>query len=139
MSGKSVLLIAAVLLLAIVCYKVVFVPTSLSMQSYPEQIFVSSASPVKVKATLIDRLGLPVPFSRLDGKFVVDQGGDKINIVQTERDELVFTTRGAAGRLVIYFYSASIPFPVEIVLNIKESAMASRISPAIAVEAVGRV
>ncbi|MCL5021032.1 MAG: hypothetical protein M1339_05085 [Bacteroidetes bacterium] len=127
MNGKSVILFSAVLLLGIVCYKVVFVPTSLSMHSFPEQIFVSSATPVTVKATLIDRLGLPVPFERLEGKFVVDQGGDKINVVQTKSDELVFTTKGSAGRLVIYFYSTKIPFPVEIVLNIKESAMASLI------------
>lgn len=127
MSGKSIIIFSLLVLLGIVGYKVVFVPTSLNMESHPQEIFASSSSPVVVKATLINRLGLPVPFERLYGKFVVYQGANKIDIVKTERNELVFKTRGSAGRLIIYFYSRTIPFPVEIILNIKQSAIASLI------------
>ena len=127
MSGKSIIIVAVLVLLGIVAYKVVLVPTSLNMQSQPHEIFASSSSPVVVRARLINKLGLPVPFERLYGKFVVYQGADKIDIVKTERNELVFKTRGSSGRLIIYFYSLSIPFPVEIILNIKQSAIASLI------------
>lgn len=127
MNTRSIIIAAVLILLGIVCYKIVFVPTSLNMQSSPQEIFASSSSPIVVKATLINRLGLPVPFERLDGKFIVYQGSSKINIIKTESDELVFRTRGATGRLIIYFYSQTIPFPVEIVLDIKQSAIASLI------------
>lgn len=129
MKGKHILLIAILLLLGIVCYKIVFVPTSLTMQSRPETVFASSTSRIIVKATLINRLGLPVPFERLAGKFVVYQGANKINIIRKESDRLVFKTRGDAGRLVIFFYSKTIPFPVEMILNIRESAIAALIPP----------
>lgn len=127
MNWKSVLALSLVVLLAIVCYKVVFVPTSLSMKSSPEEIFASSTSPVIVKATLVNKLGLPVPFTRVDGRFIVYEGADKIHIVRTEGNELIFKTMGSTGRLVIYYYSTTIPFPVEMILNIKESAIASLI------------
>ncbi len=124
MKGIQILAAAVLVLLCIVVYKVVFVPTSMSMQTVPERIYATSSKPVTVKATLTNRLGLPVPFEHLTGKFVVYQGSHKINIVRTERDRLVFKTKGDAGRLVIYFYSAKIPFPVEIVLDIRPSAIA---------------
>ncbi len=124
MNGKSLVAILIVLLLGIVCYKVVLVPTNLVMRTSPENIFASSSSPVVVRATLINRLGMPVPFRRLSGKFIVDEGADKIAIVKTGRDELVFRTSGQTGRLVILFYSNAIAFPVEIVLNIKGAAVA---------------
>ena len=127
MNWKSVLAFSLVVLLAIVCYKVVFVPASLSMKSSPEEIFASSTSPVIIKATLINKLGLPVPFTRVDGRFIVYEGADKIHIVRTEGNELIFKTMGSTGRLVIYYYSTTIPFPVEMILNIKESAIASLI------------
>ena len=124
MSTKSFLIFFSALLLGIVCYKVVFVPTSLKMNSSPETIYAGGASPVVVRAVMTNRLGMRVPFERLTGKFVVDEGGDKINIVSTEGDEIVFRTKGAAGRLILLFYSKVIPFPVEIVLDIKGSTIA---------------
>lgn len=127
MNWKSFLAASLLVLLVIVCYKIVFVPSSLTMRSQPEQIFASSASPVTVKATLINKLGLPVPFEHLKGKFIVYEGADKINVVRTEGNEMIFKTRGTTGRLVIYYYSGAIPFPVEIILNIRESSIAGLI------------
>ncbi len=129
MKAKYVLAIATVLLLGIVCYKIEFVATSLRMQSRPENVFASSSSPITVKATLVNRLGLPVPFERLVGKFVIYRGADKINVIKKESDTLVFKTTGDTGRLVIFFYSTAMPFPVEMVLNIRESAMATLLPP----------
>ena len=127
MSAKSLIAASLALLLGIVCYKVIFVPTSLSMASSPDKVFAGGSSPVVVKATLINRLGIPVPFQHLSGKFVVDEGADKIDIVKTDRDELVFRTKGTKGKLVILFYSNAIPFPVEIVVNISGTAIAGLI------------
>ncbi len=127
MSAKSLIIVSAAVLLGIVCYKVVFVPTSLTMASSPDKVFAGGSSPVVVKATMINRLGMPVPFRHLSGKFVVDEGADKIDIVKTDRDELVFRTKGTTGKLVILFYSSAIPFPVEIVVNISGTAIAGLI------------
>lgn len=127
MSAKSLILVSAAVLLGIVCYKVVFVPTSLTMASSPNKVIAGGSSPVVVKATMINRLGIPVPFQHLSGKFVVDEGADKIDIVKTDRDELVFRTKGTPGKLVILFYSNAIPFPVEIVVNISGTAIAGLI------------
>jgi hypothetical protein len=127
MSAKSLIVISLALLLAIVCYKVVFVPTSLAMSSSPDKVFAGGSSPVVVKATLLNRLGMAVPFRHLTGRFVVDEGADKIDVVRTESDELIFKTKGATGKLVILFYSNAIPFPVEIVVNISGTAIAGLI------------
>jgi hypothetical protein len=127
MSAKSLVLISAAVLLGIVCYKVVFVPTSLTMASSPNKVFASGSSPVVVKATMINRLGIPVPFRHLAGKFVVDEGADKIDVVKTESDELIFKTKGATGKLVILFYTSAIAFPVEIIVNISGTAIAGLI------------
>ena len=124
MSAKSLIILSAALLLGIVCYKVVFVPTSLAMASSPDKVFAGGSSPVVVKAKLLNRLGMPVPFRHLAGKFVVDEGANMIDILKTERDELVFRTKGATGRLVILFYTSAVPFPVEIVVNISGTAIA---------------
>ena len=52
-------------------YKMVFMPTSVSFESYPKRIFVYSSSPVTVKVIALNRLGFGIPFKRLNGKFVV--------------------------------------------------------------------
>ncbi|MCL4538086.1 MAG: hypothetical protein M1378_00535 [Bacteroidetes bacterium] len=124
MKGIQVLAAAVLILLCIVAYKIVFVPTSMTMQTIPNQIFATSSRPVVVKATLTNGLGLPVPFEHLAGKFVVYQGSGKIDIIRTESDRLVFKTRGDVGRLVIYFYTTEMPFPVEVVLDIQPSSIA---------------
>jgi hypothetical protein len=125
MNARFAVAVVAALLLGIVGYKVVFVPTSLRMKSTPETIFAQSQSPVVVRAILTDKLGLRVPFRHLSGKFVVDEGAEKIDIVKTEGDEIEFRTKGMTGRLVILYYSDAVVFPVEIVLNITGSAVAS--------------
>ncbi len=127
MSAKSLVIVSLALLLGIVCYKVIFVPTSLAMASSPDKVFAGGSSPVVVKATLLNRLGMPVPFRHLAGKFVIDEGADKIDVVKTESDELVFKTKGATGKLVILFYTSAIAFPVEIIVNISGTAIAGLI------------
>ena len=122
MKGTRVLAAALLILVCIVVYKIVFVPAGMTMQTVPGQIFAASSKPVVVRAILTNRLGLPVPFEHLKGKFVVCQGSAKIDILRTEDDRLVFKTRGDVGRLVIYFYTSEMPFPVEVVLDIKSSA-----------------
>ncbi len=127
MNSRSVIIFSLVLLFGIVCYKLVFVPTSMSLQSSPHDIFSVNTSPVKVKAMLTNRLGMQVPFEHLTGKFIINEGADKIDIVKTERDELIFKTKGSTGRLVILFFSNEIPFPVELVLDIRGAAIADLI------------
>lgn len=124
MKGTRILATALLILLCIVAYKVVFVPASMTVQTVPGQIYATSSTPVVVKAILTNRLGLQVPFEHLTGKFIVYQGSGKIDIIRTEGDRLIFKTKGDVGRLVIYFYTSEMPFPVEVVLDIKPSAIA---------------
>ena len=111
-------------LLGIVAYKIVFIPVSVNMTSYPRQIFVNSSTPVDIKVVAVNRIGFPIPFMRLHGKFVIQEGAKKIQVLKAGNDEMVFNTKDTAGKLVVLYYTPIIPFPVEIVLNIETSSIA---------------
>ncbi|MGO9482555.1 MAG: hypothetical protein ACLP05_12355 [Candidatus Kryptoniota bacterium] len=122
-------LVIAFLLLAFagfMLYKLVFMTTSVSFESYPKRIFIYSSSPVTVKVIALNRLGFGIPFKRLNGKFVVKEGREIIEIVGNKRDELVFRTTGTGGRLVVLYYTPTVPYPVEIILNIGTAALAGK-------------
>ena len=112
--------------LGFVLYKMIFLPISVSFESYPKKIFVYGSSPVTVKVIALNRLGFGIPFKRLDGKFVVREGTEKIEVVQEKRDEFVFRTKRSSGRLVILYYTSVVPFPVEIILNIETASVADK-------------
>lgn len=117
--------------LGFVLYKLVFLPTSVSFESCPKKIFVYSSSSVTIKIIALNRLGFGVPFKHLNGKFVVREGTEKIEVVREERDEFTFRTKGSKGRLVILYYTSVVPFPVEIILNIEDATVADKNSRAV--------
>ncbi len=114
--------------MAIVSYKVVFVPVNIEIETSPSVILADAASPVVVTARLVNKLGTTVPFRRVVGKFVVTEGDDLIAVLSTTPNRITFKTGGKTGKLVILYYSRSVPFPVETVLDIKGAALA-RLSP----------
>lgn len=105
-------------------YKMVIAPVSVTFESCPAKILTNSSSPIVVAVFPVNRLGLRIPFGHLDGKFVVNEGSEKIDIVQEKRDELIFKTGDSVGRLVIFYYTNRIPFPIQIILNIENSSLA---------------
>jgi hypothetical protein len=129
LNEKIVLVLLVVVFLGIVAYKIIFSPFSVTIESHPNKILANSSSPVIVRVVALDRLGFRIPFERLDGKFVVREGAEKIEIVRENRDEFIFKTRGSTGRLVILYYTAVVPFPVEILLNIETAALADKSCP----------
>lgn len=129
MNEKVVLVLLVVVFFGIVAYKIIFSPFSVTIESYPNKILANSSSPVIVRVVALNRLGFRVPFAHLDGKFVVREGAEKIEIVREKGDEFMFKTRGGTGKLVILYYTAVVPFPVEILLNIETAALADKSCP----------
>lgn len=125
MSRKFLLSFVIVVLAGFAIYKVMFSPVSVTFESHPGKILTNSESPISVEVFPLNRLGLRVPFGHLNGKFVVSEGGEKIDIVREKEDEFTFETRNGAGRLVILYYAQKVSFPVEIILYIENSSLAS--------------
>lgn len=124
MSQKFLLFTGIVLLVSFSIYRVVFSPVSVTFESRPVKILVNSSSTITVNVFQINRLGFRIPFKHLDGKFVVNEGTEKIDIVQNDKDEFIFKTRNSTGTVVIFYYARKVPFPVEIVLNIEGASLA---------------
>ncbi len=124
MSRKFLLSLVIVVLAGFAIYKVMFSPVSVTFESHPRKILTNSASPISVEVFPLNRLGFRVPFGHLNGKFVVSEGGEKIDIVREKEDEFTFETRNGAGRLVILYYAQKVSFPVEIILYIENSSLA---------------
>lgn len=131
MIHRFLLLFLVFVLAGFTIYKMVLSPVSVTFaltdplgKSHPREIFANSSSAVVVEVFPINRLGFRVPFSHLDGKFVVSEGREKIDIVQEQRNVLIFRTKNSAGRLVIFYYAQKVPFPVEIILNIESGTLA---------------
>ena len=125
MNERVVIVSLLVVVLGIIAYKIIFTTFSITIKSYPDKIFVDSSSPVRIKVVALNRLGLRVPFRHLDGKFVVREGVEKIEVIKVEKDEIMFNTKSSPGGLVILYYTHIVPFPVEIVLNIETATVAS--------------
>jgi len=113
-----------VIFVGVAIYKLVFYPVSLSFESHPSRILAVGTSPIALEVFPVDRLGIRVPFAHLHGRFVVSEGADKIEVIETKSNELKFKTRGSTGRLVIFYYAHNIPFPIEIILNLENSTLA---------------
>lgn len=131
MNQRFFLLFLVFVLAGFTFYKMVLSPVSVTFaltdllwKSHPRTIFANSSSPVAVEVFPVNRLGFRVPFRHLDGKFVVSEGRDKIDIVQEQRSVLIFKTRNSTGRLIIFYYAEKVPFPVEIILNIESASLA---------------
>lgn len=124
MSRKSLLSFLIIVLAGFAIYKEMFSPISVSFESHPRKILTNSSSSIIVEIFPLNRLGFRVPFRRLDGKFVVSEGREKIDIVKEKKDEFIFKTRNSAGRLVILYYAQKVSFPVEIILYIESSSLA---------------
>ncbi len=122
---KIIASLVAIVVLAVVAEKIVFTTSTVAIRSDPKKIFVNSSSPVKVTVVPLNRLGFNVPFDRLNGKFVVRDGVDKIRVEKVMNNGLVFAPGHIAGRVVILYYAANLAFPVEIVLRIESAAVAS--------------
>jgi hypothetical protein len=105
-------------------YKIFFLPTSITFESYPKKIFAFGSSPVKVKVIALNRLGIAIPLKHLTGKFIVEDGTDKIEVLREMGDELTFLPRGKVGRVVVLYYTSMMPFPLEIVLDIRNAFIA---------------
>ncbi len=129
MSAKSILALIFAVLFGIVAYKTVFSPVSIAIRSYPKKIYIDSSNPVDVKVVAVNRIGFGIPFMRLRGHFLIQEGATKIQVLKTKGDELIFRTKSATGKLVILYYTTVVPFPVEIVLNIETAAIASVDTP----------
>ncbi len=121
---KFFLLSLFLVALCLIGYRVIFTTTSVKVDRTRETIFVDSSSPVSVRVVAINRLGMRVPFKHLKGRFVVREGAEKITIIGTREDELIFKTNSLSGRLEILYYTGVIPFPVEIVFNIESESIA---------------
>lgn len=124
MSEKAALGFLVLIVLGLVLYKVYFLPSTISFESKPAQILTNGSSPVIVKVYAVNKLGLRIPFRHLDGKFTVREGAEKIEVVSEEKDEIIFRTKNSTGRLVILYYTPTVPFPVEIHLDIESAAVA---------------
>jgi hypothetical protein len=111
-------------LVALVVYRMAFSPVSMAFESQPAKILASSSIPIVVEVFPLNRLGLRIPFKHLDGRFVVIEGRDKIEIVKTGGDLLIFKTRDKVGRLTIFYYADRLPIPMEIILNIETTILA---------------
>ncbi len=122
---KIIVVLLVAVTLAVVADKIIFSTTTVSVESNPQRILVGSSSPVEVEVVPLNRLGFNVPFDHLSGKFVVRQGGDKINVVRAGQNKFVFTPGTTAGKVVIFFYASNLAFPVEIVLRIESASIAS--------------
>lgn len=122
---KITITLLALLALVVIVNKVIFSTFTVAIKSDPKRIFVSSSSPVKVMVVPLNRLGFYVPFDHLNGKFVVQDGADKIHILKTMENELVFTPGTTAGKVVVLYYASNLAFPVEIVLRIESASVAS--------------
>ena len=125
MSQKFLFLFLAIVLAGFAVFKILFSPVSITFESRPGKIFSNSSSPITVEMFAVNRLDFKIPFKHLYGKFVIGEGGEKIDIVQEKEDELLFRTRNDTGRLVIFFYAKNVPFPVEIILNIESASLAA--------------
>ena len=124
MNHKFLLLFAIALLISFAIYRVVFYPVSVTFKTYPVKVLTNSSSPITVDVFQINRLGFRVPFRHLDGKFVVNEGAERIDIVQEGKDRFIFKTRNSSGVVVILYYASKVPFPVQIVLNIEGASLA---------------
>lgn len=129
MSERVLIISLLVVVLAVIAYKILFTTFSISIESYPDKIFVNDSSPVSVKVVALNRLGMRIPFRHLDGEFAVREGVEKIDIIKVKKDEIIFKTKNNSGRLVILYYTHVVPFPVEIVLNIETATIASLYCP----------
>lgn len=124
MSGKFFLILPAVILAGFIVYRVLISPASVTFENRPSRILSNSSSENTVKVFPVDRLGLKIPFVHLVGRFIVNQGKEKIDIVAEKSDELIFRTRNVTGRLVIFYYTSIMSFPLEIILEIESTSMA---------------
>jgi hypothetical protein len=124
LNHKFLFLFAIALLVSFAIYRVVFSPVSVTFKTYPVKILTNSSSPITVDVFQINRLGFRVPFRHLDGKFVVNEGAERIDIVQEAKDKFIFKTRNSSGAVVILYYAGKVPFPVQIVLNIEGASLA---------------
>jgi len=125
LSLKTSIVLVLVTAALLVTYKLVFIPSSIGTQTTPERIFVNQSSSVVVKVVPLNRLGLRVPFRHLKGRFIIREGEDMLEVTATTSDQMTFRTRGSPGKIVIYYYTDIIPFPIEIILNVESATVAS--------------
>jgi len=91
---------------------------------FPRKNFYEQFIPDRSEVFSINRIGLRIPFKHLDGKFVVSEGKEKIDVIQEKKDKLMFKTKNSSGRLIILYYARNVAFPVEIILNIEGASLA---------------
>lgn len=113
-----------IVLAGLVGYRLLLSPASVTFEYRPSVILTNSSSENVVHVFPVNRLGLKIPFVHLAGRFVVSQGKEKIDILREKNDELIFKTRNVPGRLVILYYTSTVPFPVEIILDIENASIA---------------
>ena len=131
MNFRLLSFLGVIVLLSIVVYKLILSPFSLTFEVADSEangrqvnILTDSSAPVLLTVFQVNRVGFKIPFAHLDGKFVVTQGADKIDIIREGGDNLVFRTRSEAGVLVILYYTPSMAFPLEITLRIQDASLA---------------
>ncbi len=130
MIRRRLLLLGILILLGFAVYRLMFVTASIAFtltdpdgDSRSQRVSTNS-SLITVNVFQVNRLGFRVPFSHLDGKFIVREGAEKIENVQEKKDQFAFKTRNNIGTLVILYYARGVPFPIEIVLDIEGASLA---------------
>jgi hypothetical protein len=103
---KNLTIVLAVILLALIADRVIFTSTDIKIEMHPEVLKASHNSELSLQVYRTNILGFKTPFSSVQVKFLIEEGPNLIELIDTDDNGTVTVrSKGIEGEAVIGIYS----------------------------------
>lgn len=114
---KNLTIVLAVILLALIADRFIFTSTDVKIEMHPEVLKASHNSELKLEVFRTNVLGFKTPFSSVQAKFLIEEGPNLIELIETEDKGIVIVrSKGIEGEASIGIYSEKSGFQLKKIL-----------------------
>lgn len=116
----KIVIIFLALVLILLFYKVFFKVNKLEVNKEPEYLFPDGNSTITIYVKPYNRLGMEIPFKRVNVIFEIIEGRELIQIVSKSHDKLIIRSKYKIGVVIIHIKNPYTFLPIEISAEIVE-------------------
>jgi len=103
---KKLTIILAVILLVLIADRLIFTSSDIKVVLEPEVLKASTNSSLQIKVYRTNLLGFKVPFSSIEVRFAVEEGGNLVEMINESTEGTVtIRSKGIEGEAVVGIYS----------------------------------
>ncbi len=114
----KIVIVFLALVLILLVYRVFFIVNKLEVNKEPEYLFPDGNSTITIYVKPYNKLGMEIPFKKVNVIFEIIEGRELIEIVSKSPDKLILRSNYKIGVVIIHIKNSYTFLPIEINVEI---------------------